>query len=104
VSGEFGSYSSGYLDTQMQQAADDLRGGNDELSRVWASFFDEFARVAYAICRSEAYDSGPDYPILETMRRLPALKAELAKVEAFVKPYADVAEAAVRAALKEPRP
>ncbi len=101
MSREFGSYGNGYFDTQMEYAADDLAGGRDELSRVWAGFFQEFRHVAYAIASSEAHDSGPDYPIFETIQRIDALKESLRRVEQFVQPYRMVAREAVSQALKD---
>jgi hypothetical protein len=95
MSREFGSYNAGYFDQQMRNAADDLRAGEDELSRVWAGFFDEFHHVAYAIASSEASDSGADYPIMETINRLPALKEAISRVEQHVMPYKRIAEIAV---------
>ena len=101
MSREFGSYDSGYFHTQMENAASDLANGSDELSRIWAGFFQEFQHIAYAIASSEACDSGEDYPILETIQRMEALKRQLGRVEEFVKPYRAVAAAAVRQALKD---
>lgn len=96
MSREFGSYHAGYFHYQMETAADDCLSGHDELTRLWGAFLREFAHVAYAIASSEANDSGPDYPIFETMERLPELKRRLAAIEAYTAPYRAVAEAAVR--------
>lgn len=98
MSREFGSYESGYFHTQMENAASDLARGGDELSRIWAGFFDEFQHVAYAIASSEAGDSSSDYPIFETMQRMKALKDRLRDVENFIAPFQSVAREAVRRA------
>jgi predicted MarR family transcription regulator len=100
MSREFGSYTSGYFDSQMEQAASDLMTGSYALTRAWAPFFEEFCPVAYAIASSEAGDSGPDYSILETIRHIERLKALLGDIERHVEPYKRVADAAVRDALK----
>lgn len=101
MSREFGSCCSGYLHSQMLYAAEDCKGGRDELTRLWGSFLEEFYPVAYEICSSEAFDSGPDAPIMETIRRLPALQERMRAIEAYVTLFARVAEEAVREALKE---
>jgi predicted MarR family transcription regulator len=100
MSREFGSYTSGYFDTQIEQAASDLMTGQYALTRAWAPFFEEFCSVAVAISSSEAGDSGPDYSILETIRHIDRLKVLLADIERHVEPYKRVAEAAVRDAIK----
>lgn len=100
MSREFGSYSAGYFHTQIEYAYEDLRSGKDEISREWSKFFHEFQDVAYAIASSEAHDSGPDFPISTTIKKLPSLVAALKDVERFVQPYKAVADAAVRDAIK----
>lgn len=101
MSGEFGSYNSGYFHDQMQYAAADLAGGRDALSREWARFFEEFAPIARAISWSEACDSGPYYPITETIARIPRLKELLRGIEQHVQVYKEVADEAVRKAVKD---
>ena len=96
MSREFGSYSSGYFHSQMQTAADDCKAGRDPLTQLWGEFLDEFAAVAYDIASSEACDSGPDAPIIETIQRMPSLKRKLNAIEMFVEPYKRVADEAVR--------
>ncbi len=103
MSREFGSYSAGYLHSQIENAADDLAGGRDAMTRAWAAFFRAFHPVAYAICSSEACDSGEDDSILETIKQLPELQAALDKVRAHVRPFEMVAQEAVRQALAKNR-
>lgn len=100
MSGEFGSYSSGYFDTQISYAIEDLAGGRDALSREWSKFFHAFLPIAHAICRSEACDSGPSYPIMETIGQMPRLKQVLDDIDKHVRVYKEVADAAVREAEK----
>lgn len=101
MSREFGSYMSGYFHHQMQYAAEDCASGKDELTRLWGKFFEEFYHVAYQIANSEACDSGPDAPIIETIQRLPALKKHLDDIEKYTRTYKDCMEEAVRQALKK---
>lgn len=96
MSREFGTYGGGYFHERMNDAADDLAGGNDGISKAWAKFFDEFRYVAYSIATSEAGDSAEYAPILETIRRMPALQKALDDVANYVQPFKDVAEYAVR--------
>jgi hypothetical protein len=92
--GQFGNYQPGWFWVQVEMSVLDLAGGKDALSRKWAEFFHAFAPVAKAISWSEAGDSGPDYPIRETIKQLPELKKRLADIENFA------AEAAVRVGMK----
>lgn len=100
MSREFGSYASGYLHTQIECAADDLAGGRDATTRVWADLIKAFHPVAYAICSSEACDSGEYDSIMRSIEQMPALKAALAKAEAHIDPYRRVMEEAVRNKVK----
>ena len=100
MSREFGSYHAGYFHTQIETAASDLAGGSDNLSRVWAKWFEAFSPVAYQICNSEAGDSDVDAPILATIAALPSLRAALKAAEDHVRPYDAVAQRAVREALR----
>ena len=96
MSREFGSYSAGYFHYQMETAAEDCKSGNDELTRLWGEFFEEFKHIAYAIASSEAGDSGADFPIYETMRNLPSIKDKIAKIEEYIQPFEAVAKRAIR--------
>ncbi len=100
MSREFGTYGGGYFHDRMNDAAGDLAGGNDGISKAWAKFFDEFRHVAYSIATSEAGDSAEYDPILETIRRMPALQKALDDVANYVQPFKDVSEHAVRNALE----
>lgn len=104
MSREFGTYGGGYFHSKMNDAADDLAGGNDQMTRLWGKFFDAFRDVAYAIASSEAGDSGEEHTVIETIRHLPAMKAALAAIEQHVRGYDDVARDAVRKALDEKQP
>ncbi len=101
MSREFGDTIGGFFHNKIGYAADDCQTGRDKLTQLWGEFLREFEEVAYAISTSEACDSGPDYPIFETLERLPALERKLANVKSYVEPYRRVAEEAVRKALKE---
>ena len=96
MSGEFGSYSSGYFHDQMSFAADDLESGRDALTREWGKFFAEFVPIARAISWSEACDSGLYYPISETIARIQRLKSILGDIESHCSVYKEVADNAVR--------
>lgn len=96
MSREFGSYSSGYFHTQMDQGATDCLEGRDPLTKLWGQFLREFAPVAYAIASSEACDSGPDFTIIETLQRMPSMKARLDDIVSFTEPYRRCMEQAVR--------
>jgi hypothetical protein len=63
---------------------------------LWGEFLEEFTPIAFAIASSEACDSGPDYPILENLKRMAALQACLSEVSKYLLPYQQVAEEAVR--------
>jgi hypothetical protein len=101
MSREFGSDMSGYFHTQIQFAADDCESGNDELTRLWGEWFREFYHIAYAIASSEACDSGPDFPIYETIQAMPKLKKIMKCIENYTMPYQDVMRRAVREKLQE---
>ncbi len=101
MSREFGSCDSGYFHYQMQNAASDCLAGCDELTRLWGSFFKEFEDVAYAIASSEAGDSGPDFPILETMRKLESIRKAIRDIEWYLKPFDLIATKAVEQYIKE---
>lgn len=96
MSGEFGSYTSGYFHTQMDVASGDVASGRLESTRVWADFLANFAKVAKAISWAEEYDSSEATSIRTMIEKMPALKADLEKIEGFLRPYQEVADAAVR--------
>ena len=101
MSREFGSYCSGYFHSQMSYAAEDLAEGEGELTRLWGKWFREFYDIAYAIANYEAADSGLYDPIMTTIKKLPALKAAMAAIEEYLRPFEDVIEEAVREKVKE---
>jgi hypothetical protein len=101
VSREFGDGWGGYFHTKIQNAAEDCRGGRDTLTQLWGKFLEEFAEVAYQIAGSEACDSGPYAPIIETINRLPELRQRLAAIQTYVEPFKDCMEDAVRKAVNE---
>jgi hypothetical protein len=103
MSREFGSYTAGYFHDQIRQGAEDCLGGRDELTRLWGEFLREFAEIARAISGAEECDNGPEYPIEETISRLPALRRHLRAIETYVDPFKRIAEDAVRRALDERR-
>jgi hypothetical protein len=96
MSGEFGSYISGYFDSQILYAADDLEGGSLEITRMWSQFFREFYPVAIAIAYAEACDYGPEAPILATIEYMSKLKQALYKIDDAMNVYRDVMKAAVK--------
>lgn len=99
MSGEFGSYNSGYFWAQMQYAAEDCRDGQHEITRLWGEFLAEFEEIARAISWAEAGDSWQDESITETIRRLPVLKERMRDIEKYVDVFDRVAQKAVRDAL-----
>jgi hypothetical protein len=101
MSGEFGGYRGGYFHNQIEYAAEDLADGRDDLTHEWAKFFEAFYPIAKAISWSEACDSGPAYPITETINRIGALKVILNDIEARVKVYKEVADDAIRNHVKK---
>ena len=101
MSGEFGSYTSGYFWSQIEQGAQDCRQGDDELTRLWGAFLEEFAPIAQAISWSEAGDSGPHSSIIETIQRMPELRRRLSDIENYVAVFKRVADEAVRRKLSE---
>ena len=97
MSREFGDYGgSGYFHDKIRAASDDCKSGRDPLTKLWHEFLDEFYHVSYAISTSEACDSGPYYPIMESIARMPVLKAKLHKIDLFLEDYRRVAEEAIR--------
>ena len=96
MSREFGSYISGYFHQQIEQGAKDCLAGRDDITKLWGEFLEAFYPIAYAIASSEESDSGPDYPIIETMHQLPELKRKLDAIAEFIEPFSRVAEEAVR--------
>lgn len=97
MSREFGSYSSGYFYQQIQTAAEDCVNTKDPLVQLWGEFLKEFSDVAYSIASSEAGDSAPYDPILETINKMDILAKKLNKIQEYVEPYKRVAEEAIRA-------
>lgn len=96
MSREFGSYTAGYFHQQIETAANDCLAGRDQLTKLWGEFLREFQPIAYAISSSEECDSGPEYPIMETMQHLPAMIKRMDNIEQFMNTYKRVAEEAVK--------
>lgn len=101
MSREFGEYMGGYFHTKVRFAADDALNGSQEITRLWGSVLDSLAEVAYAIASAEANDSGPDYPIFESLAQLPRIRNGLQEIESYLEPFRRVAEEAVRRSLTE---
>lgn len=101
MSREFGTYVSGYFHQKIDSAADDCREGKDELTKLWGKFLEEFSYVANEISNSEAFDSGPEAPILESSKRIRALKSKLQAIEEYLEPYQRIAEEAVSRHIRE---
>lgn len=95
MSREFGSYCSGYLHTQIAQAADDCRQGSNEITKLYAPVFDRLYKIIYSICNLEACDSGAYDPIMKSIEELPKLREELDKIDEYLQPYKDVMREAV---------
>lgn len=96
MSGEFGSYSSGYFPYQMEVAAEDCLGGRDELTRLWGKFFTAFAPVANSIALSEAHDTGTHDSIMANIQQRKAIATALRDIEKYLEPFQRVAEDAIR--------
>lgn len=102
MSREFGEYGGGgYFHNKIADAADDAKGGRDQLTRLWGDFLEEFSNVAYSISTSEACDSGEYDPIMENIARMPQLNAILIKIGNYLEPYEEVARRAVEKATEE---
>lgn len=96
MSREFGSYQTGYFHTQIETAANDALAGRAKITRLWGKFLEEFKHVAYSIATSEANNSAEDDPIMESIKRMPALQNRLVAIMAYLEPFERVAEEAVR--------
>ena len=96
MSGEFGSYEGGYFWYQMENASIDCLKSDNDITKLWGEFLKEFAPIARAISWFEAADSGVDYPIEESMKRLPELKKRLDDIQKYVTPFEAIAKQAVR--------
>ena len=97
MSREFGEYhNGGYFHEEIKNAADDCATGRDELTKLWGKFLDEFYHIAYQISNSEACDSGPYAPIIESINRMESLKDCLSKIDTYLDPFRDVMAEAVR--------
>lgn len=99
MSREFGSYTSGYFDTQIETAAYDCLGGHYEHTRLWGEFLKEFSEVAYGIASAEAYDWSEGGAVIRSIRHFPAIRQALKDIEEYLKPFQDVADEAVRKAI-----
>jgi hypothetical protein len=105
MSREFGhEYGGKFFLEHIECAYEDCTIGRDELTKLWGEFLREFYEVAYEISRSEAGDSGPDAPIMESIERMPTLQARLDKIKEYLQPFKAVAEAAVRKATEKNKP
>jgi hypothetical protein len=100
MSREFGSHNAGYFHQQIESAAEDCLKGKDDLTKLWGEFLKEFSHVAYAISTSEACDSGPDYPIIETIRRWEGLAQRFHRVAEYIHPFHKVMEEAIASKIK----
>lgn len=87
MSGEFGSYAGGYLDTQVDTAACDLEAGRLATSRAWSPIFRELYPVVAAICRAEACDTSEAEAVIASTKALPALRSELDNLDQHFVPY-----------------
>ena len=101
MSREFGSCAGGYFHTQINDAAGDCLGGNDELTRLWGKFLLEFYPVAYAIASSEAGNTGSDYPIIKCMEQWASIRDAIDEIDNYLDPYRRVANQAVSDADRE---
>jgi hypothetical protein len=81
VSREFGSYEPGYFHYQIDLAAQDCRGGHDEMTRLWGEFLAVFRDVSYAIASSEAGDSSESFTVKETIKAMPKMREALDQIE-----------------------
>jgi hypothetical protein len=105
MSGEFGEFhSGGYFHDKVRAAAEDcLDGGrrdNNDLTRLWGEFLEIMVPLARDISWFEACDSGYDAPVLGTLGAVPKLRTKLDEIAQVVDRYKQVADAAVRAAIR----
>ena len=103
MSGEFGSYYSGYFDSQIKYATDDLRGGELATTRLWAKFFEELQPVAGAIAYAEASDTSEAHAIVTIVQQMPRLKQALDEIDKAMSTYREAMETAVRNAMEAHR-
>jgi hypothetical protein len=101
MSREFGSHLRGYFHHQIEYAAQDCLDGRDETTRKWGKFLRALEPVAYAIATSEACDSGEEFPVMETIKHMPALEAALDEIKRHIKVYENIADQAVRDAMEK---
>lgn len=97
MSREFGSDNRGYLHTQMLQASEDCAEGRDKLTQLFSPFFKHLYDIMYAICSSEASDSGPEVPILKAFETLPLLRGDINIIEDYLSDFKRVIKLALEA-------
>lgn len=101
MSGEFGSCESGYFHTQIETAAADcLHSANAEITQKWGKVLEAMYPIAHAISWYEARDSGIEAPIMATLEQLPDVQRAIDDVQRYVRPFKDIADAAVRYAIR----
>lgn len=101
MSGEFGDHHGCFFHEHIEYAADDASCATLECSRQIGILLRELYPICRAISYHEAGDSGADAPVLAILRKLPRLREILSELGEMVQPFADVAEAAVREALRD---
>ncbi len=99
MSREFGGNGGygGFFHDKIRNAKEDLEGeASFELHKEFIPLLESLYEIAYAISSVEAGDSCIDRTISTTLQELPKMKKWVAKMEESLRPYQDVAEAAVR--------
>ena len=96
MSGEFGSYTGGYVHDQIDYAADDCQASDEPMTRLLGDILRALHPIARGVCWHEAADSGPEAPVMAAMEALPAVRAAVRAMEKHVEPYRRVAERAIR--------
>jgi len=77
MSGEFGSYSAGYLHRQIERAAEDCADGRLEITRLWGKVFEIIHPVARGICWAEECDTSESDPCEQTVEWAQKLRLAL---------------------------
>ena len=96
MSREFGEGPGGFFHNKIQDAAEDCRGGDCEITKKWGRFLEEFYNLAWHISTAEACDSSEASLIVESIKAIPLLKSKMEDIEKYLGKYEAVIEKAIR--------
>ena len=86
MSGEFGSYGTGYFDDLIRLCADDATGAGFAITRRWGEVLEAFVPIARALAYAEASDSSEADAILESIKCIGQVKLALQQVQEYLYP------------------